>query len=252
MSRRIKLVVAYLGTPFHGWQRQPEQRTVQGELERALKRMTCGLQAAVVGAGRTDSGVHAAGQTAHVDLPVALPPAGLLKGLNGLLPAEIRVRRVVPVGDGFHARYSARAKRYTYRACWQEPSLPWLGLRLARVMPVTDWESFTAAVAMLPGERDMSSFSVPDRSREPSRRSLFEVRLIRRRSGGLTLHFVGDGFLRYQVRRMVGALLEVGWGQLSLDQLSDLLEHPRPGGNILTAPARGLTLERVFYRARTA
>jgi tRNA pseudouridine38-40 synthase len=246
-EQRLKLVVAYLGTPFHGWQRQLGQRTVQGELERALRRMTGGLQAAVVGAGRTDSGVHAAGQTAHVDLPVTIPPAGLVKGLNGLLPDEIRVRRAVRVASSFHARRSARAKHYAYRICWQAPTLPWRGLRMARVMPVADWQAFTKAAAMLPGRRDMGSFSVVDPDSEPAERNLYSVRLEHRR-GGVTLHFIGDGFLRYQVRRMVGALLELGWGQRSLTQLGRLLEVPQPGCSIWTAPARGLTLERVYYR----
>jgi tRNA pseudouridine38-40 synthase len=247
-EQRLKLVIAYLGTPFHGWQRQLGQRTVQGELERALRRMTGGLQAAVVGAGRTDSGVHAAGQTAHVDLPATIPTAGLLKGLNGLLPEEIRVRRVVRAPASFHARRSACAKHYAYRICWQAPTLPWRGLRMAQVRPVNDWQGFDKAVAMLPGRRDMGSFSVTDPDGKPGQRNLFSVKLERRQAGGINLHFVGDGFLRYQVRRMVGALLEVGWGQRSLAQLDRLLDHPQPGCSIWTAPARGLTLEQVFYR----
>ena len=127
MERRIKLVLAYLGTPFHGWQRQQGQRSVQGELEAALTRMTAGLRRPVVGAGRTDAGVHAAGQAAHVDLPESLPLPGLIKGLNGTLPPEIRVRRAVAVARSFHARNGARAKHHVYRARWHEPELPWHG-----------------------------------------------------------------------------------------------------------------------------
>ncbi len=247
MERRTKLVIAYLGTPFHGWQRQRGQRSVQGELEAALARMTAGLRPAVVGAGRTDAGVHAAGQTAHVDLPESLPMPGLLKGLNGTLPQEIRVRRAVAVPRGFHARSDARAKRYVYRVRWQEPKLPWLGLRVARMARVQSWAAFDEAVRMLPGRRDMASFSVTDPDQSGGERTLFDLRLQRHRDG-VTLHFLGDGFLRYQVRRMVGALLEVGWGRRSLASLQDLLERPQPGSQVLTVPARGLTLEKVYYR----
>lgn len=246
MCPRMKLVVAYLGASFCGWQRQLDQPTVQGELEEALRRST-GFEAAVVGAGRTDSGVHAAGQVAHVDLPVFIPPAGLQRGLNGVLHEAIRVRRVVAVRDAFHARRSARGKHYAYRAVWRESTLPWVGLRAARTRPPEDWQALQTAVAMLPGDRDMGSFTVVDPEQGSHAKILHRVDLARH-DGGLTFHFVGDGFLRYQVRRMVGAVLEVGWGRRTVDSLRLLLDEPRPGSGIWTAPARGLTLERVLYR----
>ena len=247
MPHRTKLTVAYLGGSFHGWQRQHEQRTVQGELERALAVMTGGLQAAVVGAGRTDAGVHAAGQVAHLDLPVEIPPEGIVRGLNGLLPEEIRVRAAAAVGDAFHARRSALGKLYSYRARWRPSPVPWLGTRCAVVAPVTDPAALTRAAALLVGRHDLASFTVPEAAVEPTVRTLFRVWTAARRDG-LDLHFVGDGFLRYQVRRMVGALLEVGRSRLEVADVAHLLADPRPGAPILTAPARGLTLERVFYR----
>ena len=245
MGHRIKLTVAYLGGPFRGWQRQQEGPTVQGELECSLTAATSGLEVIVVGAGRTDAGVHAAAQVAHADLPVWIPADGLLRGLNGLLPEEIRVRSVVAVDGGFHARRSALGKLYTYRARWKAPILPWTGLRTAPVHPITDRASLLLAVRLLPGRRDMASFSVPQAM--PTTRTLSRVWAAERRYG-LDLHFVGDGFLRYQVRRMAGALLDVGRGRLSLAEFRDLLDDPRPGAPLHTAPARGLTLERVFYR----
>ena len=131
MVTRMKVVVAYWGRPFHGWQRQPGHRTVQGELEKALSRMTGSTTIGVTGSGRTDAGVHAAGQVAHVDLPTVIPPSGLKRGLNGILPPEIRVLRARPVGPDFHARKCALGKLYVYRGVWREPTYPWSEPRAA-------------------------------------------------------------------------------------------------------------------------
>lgn len=246
MSTRMKLTVAYLGGPFAGWQRQPADRTVQGELEAAIQRVTGGLEVAVVGAGRTDAGVHARAQVAHVDLPVAIPPGGLVRALNGTLPAEIRVRCAVPAPPGFHARRSARGKHYSYRVRWGAPPLPWQALRCASLQPPKDWPALEAAVAMLPGHRDWASFTVTDPEQGPTVRTVHQVRLHRRRDG-LTLHVVGGGFLRYQVRRMTGALFEVAWCRRSLAELAALLDQPAAGSSLYSVPACGLTLERVLY-----
>jgi tRNA pseudouridine38-40 synthase len=247
MVFRMKLVIAYLGTPFHGWQRQRGQRTVQGELERALSKCVGGTRICVAGAGRTDSGVHAAGQTAHCDLPGRIPPERLVSSLNAILPREIRLRSARPVGDSFHAQKSALGKLYIYRLRWREPLLPWLDLRSAAVAPVADIEATVTALSLLQGTRDWASFTVPDPGPQSTIRTLYEARLIPRRFGA-ELRFIGDGFLRYQVRRMVGAVLEVGRGRRDLDSLRRLLDHPTPGASIHTAPAAGLCLEKVYYR----
>jgi len=247
MTVRTKLVIAYLGGPFHGWQRQRGQRTVQGELERALASVTGVRSISVTGAGRTDTGVHAAGQAAHCDLPTAIPPKGLVRALNGTLPAEIRVRSAGPVPPSFHARKRARGKLYTYRARWRAPSMPWTDPRSAQVMQISDHAAFEAAARTLIGRHDWASFTVPNPEIGSTVRTIFRVSL-RPRRWGVDLDFVGDGFLRYQVRRMVGAVLEVGQGRRCVDDLLALIERPQPGAPVHTAPARGLTLERVFYR----
>ena len=247
MTERMKLTVAYLGGEFHGWQRQRGQRTVQGELEKALRSLTGAGTISLIGAGRTDAGVHAAGQTAHVDLEAPIPPEGLVRGLNHRLPPEIKIRSATTVGPDFHARGSAQAKLYTYRLRWREPLLPWLELRSATVKRVSNPEALFEAIRRLPGRRDWASFTVPYPGPLSTVRTLFRVRT-RPRRDGIDLDFIGEGFLRYQVRRMVGALLEVGWEQLSIDDFSSLLRTPRTGAPVWTAPASGLTLERVYYR----
>jgi tRNA pseudouridine38-40 synthase len=247
MAPRTKLLVAYVGTPFSGWQRQSEQRTVQGELERALALFTGGREVAVVGAGRTDAGVHAAGQVAHCELPGRIPHESLLRGLNGILPLEIKVRSALSVGAAFHARRDARGKLYTYRVRWRPASLPWQDPRAATMAPTFDLEMLSEALRLLPGNHDWASFTVPDPGPESTVRALYRAEL-RQRRDGFDVEFVGSGFLRYQVRRMVGAVLEVGSGRRLLRDLRRLIEQPQPGARIQTAPAAGLCLERVYYR----
>jgi tRNA pseudouridine38-40 synthase len=248
MDRRMKIEIAYHGRPFHGWQRQRDQPTVQGELEAAVAKVFRGHRVAVVGAGRTDAGVHAAGQVAHLDPPGSIPPEALVHALNARLPPEIRVLSARAVAASFHARKSALAKLYTYRARWQEARLPWSEPRSATVRRISDFASFTAALTLFRGRHDWSSFTVPQPGVDSTIRTLYSVRF-RRRRGGFDLDFVGEGFLRYQVRRMVGALLELGWHERDLDDLRSLVEQPRPGAKIRTAPATGLCLEHVYYRA---
>jgi tRNA pseudouridine38-40 synthase len=209
--------------------------------------MTGGLSAAVVGAGRTDAGVHGAAQVAHLDLPAEIPLEGFLRGLNQHLPREIRVLGGRRMPDSFHARKSALAKIYTFRARWRRPSLPWHGLNHAVVEEVTDFSAVESSLRSLEGRNDMASFTVPELATGSTHRTLYLAGLVHRR-GGIDFRFLGDGFLRYQVRRMVGGLLEVGRRRMTEEVFRRLVSKPSPGAPIHTAPARGLTLERVLYR----
>lgn len=247
MMTRTKLTVAYLGGGFSGWQRQTRTRTVQGELERALKKLTGGRDIAVVGAGRTDAGVHAAAQTAHVDLPDGIPTEVLPKLINTGLDSDLRVRSARSTADTFHARMSALGKHYAYRVRWTEPELPWQGLRSAVLPRMSEVDAMTEACRRLPGRRDWSSFTVPEVAKRGAVRTVHRIELTRHRAG-FRLDVFGEGFLRYQVRRMAGALMEVGRGRMTTGELLDLLESPSPGAPIPTAPARGLSLERVYYK----
>ncbi len=239
------MTLAYLGTAFAGWQRQPGVRTVQGTVEEALTRLFGGT-ATVTGAGRTDSGVHAAGQVAHVDLAVDVPGHGLRAAMDGALPPEVRVVRAGRAAPAFHALRDARGKRYVYRFLWRAPRLPWAGLRSVVARPPLDRQAMGEVAALFRGRHDVASFTVPDHGRADTVRTIrrFELRF---RPGGLTVVVEGDGFLRYQVRRMVGALMEVGWGRRTAGDVERFLAEPVPGQPVWTAPGRGLTLERVFY-----
>ena len=248
MAARTKLTIAYLGDAFSGWQYQNRTRTVQGELERCLRTLTGGPRVVVVGASRTDAGVHASAQVAHLDLPVPIPVGALPRAMNHRLARDLRILSAVSVADDFHAIKSACGKHYAYRVSWREPELPWRGLRTAVLPEPIDIRALEGACRLLPGHRDWASFTVPEVARRSTVRSLFRVEVKPHRSG-LDLHFFGKGFLRYQVRRMVGALLEIGRGRMTNTELVDLIDSPTPGASVPTAPARGLTLERVIYRA---
>lgn len=248
MVARTKLTVAYLGGGFSGWQRQDRVRTVQGDLEASLQKLFGPQRIVVVGAGRTDAGVHATAQAAHVDLPDGIPPAVLPRLLNARLADDVRVRSATRPADGFHAISSALGKHYAYRIRWSEPDLPWQDLRWTVLPRPGDLKLLESACKQLPGRRDWASFTVPYSVNRSTVRTIYRVQPMWRRSG-LEIHVFGEGFLRYQVRRMVGALLDVCHGRLTTGDLADLLESPSPGAPLYTAPARGLTLERVYYRA---
>ena len=171
MVHRMKLEIAYHGLSFHGWQKQRDQRTVQGELHNALATLFRGRGVSVVGASRTDTGVHAAGQVAHLDPPGSIPPEALVRGLNSRLPRQIRVLSARPVAATFHARKSALGKLYTYRARWREPRLPWLEPRSAAVKEISDSANFYASLVLMVGRHDWASFTVPDPGTESTTRT---------------------------------------------------------------------------------
>jgi len=243
---RLKLELAYLGRFFEGWQLQadrpggPPVRTVQGDLESALKEV---FQAAIRahGAGRTDSGVHADGQVAHIDLPAgapSIPFGGLRRALNTKLSEDVRVLRVCEAGPDFHARLSATGKVYVYRLRRGEFLHPHGGLVEALASEPLDLGAMREAAARLIGTRDFAPFSVTGSDVGSTVRTL--ARLDVAEEGSLlVVTAVGDGFLRGMVRRLVGTLRNAGRGRTPPDEV---LKRPGP-----TAEARGLTLERVLY-----
>jgi len=252
-TKRFRLVVAYLGGNYRGWQRQDNAPSVQREVEQAVTAVFRGLTVTVEGSGRTDAGVHATGQVAHVDLPATIPPANLQMALNHNLPETVRVLSVAVMPQDFHSRKSSRGKRYAYHIRWDgAPALvPWQTLRTAHIRPPRDLEFIAALVPLFQGCRDWAPFTVADPVTRTTVRTVFSAKAVVR-PFGLRLEFIGDGFLRYQVRRMVGALLRVGWGHFDRSWLETLLASDRHESDIYTAPARGLTLEHVYFRTPRA
>ena len=248
-SVRYLLRVAYLGGAFAGWQRQAAGRTVQGALEDALQEVF-GTPVATVAAGRTDAGVHASGQAVHLDPPVAIPPAGLCAALNGRLPGDLRVLRARRVPPAFHARRDAVAKRYRYRLAWGGVLEPWEALRTWWVAPAPDPARVARAVRLARGTHDFGAFASSGHSGTGRRGTVRTLRLVRLTGRGRRLEIIleGDGFLRNMVRRLVGAAVEVGRGRCDEDWFAGLVTGEVSAPPAPTAPARGLTLEHVFYR----
>jgi tRNA pseudouridine38-40 synthase len=245
---RIALELAYLGGAFAGWQRQPDTRTVQGELERALEELYR-RPVRAVGAGRTDAGVHAAAQVAHFEPPLAIPHTGIVRALNGALPPEVRVLRAWSVPPSFDARASATGKRYRYRLAWMRTLPPWEAQRRLAVQFPLDPAAIAAASASILGEHDFAAFALAGHAGHGRRGTVRTVTGIGVRGRGRRLDIVveGDGFLRGMVRRIAGALIEVGRGAQPPGWFAALVREPGTRPPAPTAPPHGLTLERVVY-----
>lgn len=245
---RHSLVVAYLGGHFAGWQRQPGTRTVQGELEAGLTRLF-GRPIVTVGAGRTDAGVHAVGQVAHADLPGHIPVAGIRAALGSLLPEDLRVLAVRRRHSSFHALADARGKRYRYRFAWGGPVEPWEALRTWCLPSRPDLATMRRCLGLFAGTHDFRRFALSGHSGTGARGTQRTIVAARMNHHGRRASIVvdGDGFLRGMVRRMVGALAEVGRGAADDAWIRRLLSGVEVRPPAPTAPAHGLTLERVFY-----
>jgi tRNA pseudouridine38-40 synthase len=241
------LTISYEGSAFAGWQRQEGFDTVQQALEEAFA-VICGQPVVVHGSGRTDAGVHALRQCAHVRIDRDLEPSRLLRALNGNLPESVRVVGARRVGPGFHARFSARGKRYVYR-CLTTPVLPVFGRgRFHWIRRSVDLERMRAGARHLVGEHDFAAFATNPgypRKRGTVRR-VDHVRVVRR-PHGLDIVVQGSGFLYNMVRAIAGTLLEVGVGKREPAEIAAILrsrDRRRAGEN---APADGLYLLRVLY-----
>jgi tRNA pseudouridine38-40 synthase len=261
---RFKLTIEYAGTRYSGWQKQKNARTVQGEIERAIGEFTRDTSFEFQGSGRTDTGVHALRQVAHLDVRKASPAESLRRGINDGLPADIHILSVDSVPHRFHARHAAVARSYLYqisrrRSALAKPFVWW-------VREPLDLARMRAAAAAFSGMHDFQSFSDDDPEDKSTEVLVDEVALAE--DGDLILiRVAGSHFIWKMVRRMVGVLAEIGKGAMPVEAIEMLLGaadkpqglSPHDGGEPktlspksptpaeLTAPASGLFLERVFY-----
>jgi tRNA pseudouridine38-40 synthase len=242
---RWRLDLEYDGTEFCGWQAQGEQRTVQRVLEAALARVF-GATSRPVAAGRTDSGVHAAHQVVAFDTEAERAERGVVLGLNGELPADLAVRSAYRVGGDFDPRRAPHGKRYIYR-WWVHPARSPLRRRSTWHQPAgLDVEAMALAAAALPGTHDFSAFRSAGCSAATAVRTVQGARVVR---VGDEVHLVveGTGFLRHMIRIIAGTLTDVGRGRRPARCVTDALRAARRDEAGPTAPALGLTLERVWY-----
>ena len=241
---RFKLTVEYAGTRYSGWQKQTNARTVQGEIERAIAEATGERSTEFQGSGRTDAGVHALRQIAHLDLRRGQPLEALRRRLNDELPSDINILSISSVPHRFHARHSAVARSYLYqvsrrRSAFAKPFVWW-------VKDVLDLDRMQAAAACFVGLHDFRSFS--DDDPESKSTEVLVDRVDVADHGDLVLIRVqGSHFIWKMVRRMVGVMVEVGRGAMPVAAVESLLLTSSAEPARLTAPASGLFLERVFY-----
>ncbi|MGE0864939.1 MAG: tRNA pseudouridine(38-40) synthase TruA [Vicinamibacterales bacterium] len=249
---RFKLTIEYAGTRYSGWQKQKNARTIQGEIERAIGELTRDKTFEFYGSGRTDAGVHALRQVAHLDVRKPLPAETIRRGINDGLPADIHILSVDSVPHRFHARHSAVARSYIYqvsrrRSAFAKPFVWW-------VREPLDVGRMTAAAARLTGMHDYQAFSDDDPEDKSTEVLVDEVTVLE--AGDLILiRVAGSHFIWKMVRRMVGVLAEIGKGAMPPEHVDELLSPGNPKGlpppaptpAELTAPASGLFLERVFY-----
>lgn len=246
MRQNFKLTIEYDGSLYHGWQRQKNERTVQGEIERALKRMT-GQAVIVIGSGRTDAGVHAAGQVANFHCDTRLPPETLLQGLNSLTPEDIVVKKCETVADSFHARFDVTSKSYRYGILNRPiPSAVgrqyvwWIKKRL-------DADRMRLALGHIVGFHDFKAFEGAGSPRASTQRRVFRADLHRPQHDCLFIEIEADGFLRYMVRNLVGTLVDVGLDKLTPDDFKAILLSRNRDRAGMTAPPHGLSLVEVKY-----
>jgi tRNA pseudouridine38-40 synthase len=245
---RFKLTVEYAGTRYSGWQIQKNARTVQGEIDQAVADLSGRRDFELYGAGRTDAGVHALAQVAHLDLHTPLKPEALRRQINDRLPADINILAIEPVPHRFHARHDAVGRSYLYQVARRRTAfgkaLVWW------VKDDLDAGAIGDASHVLVGRHDFRSFSDTDPEDRSTRVQLDRIEVAE--EGHLILIRVeGSHFVWKMVRRIVGVLVEVGRGGLTTGDVERFLEDDSPIPAQLTEPASGLFLERVFYRGDT-
>ncbi|HET7678161.1 MAG TPA: tRNA pseudouridine(38-40) synthase TruA [Candidatus Limnocylindrales bacterium] len=237
---RYRARVEYDGTDFAGFQAQPGQRTVQGELEAALARLSGGSRVRVVAAGRTDAGVHATGQVIAFTYRGTLPARRLARALDALLPDDVAIGALRRVESSWHPRHAARYREYRYTV-WNGPRSPLRERQALGVRERLDVAAMAEAAEHLVGRHDFSAYGGADR--QPIR-TLHRVR-VRRQGRTVTIDVTGDAFLRQMVRSIVAALLRVGRGEATADDILAALRAPGRAFQGEVAPAKGLCLRQV-------
>ncbi len=239
---RLLLILEYDGTEFQGFQIQKRGRTVQGELERAIERVT-GAKVRVVGAGRTDAGVHAAGQTAHFDTSWQRSLEELHRALNAVLPKDVAIRTCTPVPAQFSARYSATSRVYRYTILNQQICSPLAERFALRVSEPLDAGAMDFAARLLIGIKDFGAFGTPPRG-DNCVRAVYRAE-VRRADARVLVELEANAFLYRMMRRIVGTLLWVGKGRMSAEEFRAVLEKRQRAEQ--SAPPQGLCLMAVNY-----
>lgn len=248
---RYKAKIAYDGTRFSGYQVQPDERTVQGDLEKALTKLAKGQDVRVHGSGRTDAGVHARGQIIHFDFPFEIDPTGLMIGMNTETTAEITILEVDRVDDSFHARYLAKGKKYTYRVDNNRFRDPFLRYYSHYHRYPMNREKVEKALVQLLGTHDFTSFASTHSDKEDKRRTIYQASVeVDESKNEWTFTFVGNGFLYNMIRILMGTLLQVADGRREPEQIEKIITaKDREAAGPTLSPV-GLCMEEVYYQTK--
>ena len=243
--QNYKFEIAYDGTRYYGWEHQPDRDTIQGKLESVLERLA-GASVEIIGAGRTDAGVHARAMVANAAFETDMSPAEIKKYMNRYLPEDICINDVTACSDRFHARYNATGKNYTY-TCYAGEEKPLFNRKYVTVLDFEpDMEAMKRAAAILAGRHDFRAFCANPNMKKSTVRNVDRIEIVRRK-GYIYFNYHGEGFLQNQVRIMTGTLLEVGEGRRSAESVREVLEGLDRRNAGYTAPAAGLCLMKVEY-----
>ena len=245
---RYKAIIAYDGTHFNGFQKQPNGRTVQEEMEKTLKKMANGKEITVFGSGRTDAGVHAMGQVIHFDYPEERPLERMRFALDTQSPEDIAVKAVEIVSDDFHARYLVKEKTYQFRVDIGKPRSPFRRHYASYFPYPLDLSKIQRALPDLIGTHDFTSFCSSGSSIEDKVRTIYEAKMEVNEAGDeLLFTFRGNGFLYKMIRILVGTLLKIGNGRLSEDSIPEIIAKKDRNAAGPTAHPEGLYLYEVVY-----
>ena len=249
MTTRYKMTIAYDGHLFHGFQSQPHQRTVQGTVEVALKKMTKGKNIIVEGSGRTDAGVHALGQVIHFDYPdKEIPPERMICALNSMMPLDIVFKECEIVNSDFHVRYSAKGKWYRYYVSLDRFVDPFKRFYTGHYPYPVDVDKMKVAARDLLGTHDFTSFAASGGQIKNKVRTMYYVNVAKNeQSNEIVFDFICSGFLYNMVRILVATLLEIGRGKRPVDDIPRVIMTKDREQVRETAQASGLFLYHVFY-----
>ena len=245
---RYLIKFSYDGSKYNGYQKQPKTRTVQGELEKALKKINSNKAVSVVASGRTDAGVHAYSQSAHFDLDSKIDCLKLKQSLNSLIPQDIYIKNVSFANENFHARFDVKAKEYIYKINMgnYDPIEKDYVFQYNKILDIPEIER---ALKYLEGTHDFRSFVKIDEQKKDYVRTIIQTSLIRdiKNVNMVTISILGTGFMRYMVRNIVGMLIEIGEGKYKSEDIIAILDKKDRTQAGICAPACGLYLKDVYY-----
>lgn len=245
-EKNIRLTIAYDGTGYYGWQRQPDKKTIQGIIEEKIGIMVGG-KVSLIASGRTDAGVHALNQVANFKVSSNITPYSFLKGLNSLLPASILIKEARYMPATFHSRYDAKSKVYEYRVYTDKLESPFLRHYAWHISRSLDLKPMKECMEIIRGIHDFSVFCSDGDNKNENIRTILNTDIITRGPNWLYFVFEADGFLRHMVRNIMGAIIMAGLSEIRVDYFTDILESEYRKKAGIKAPPGGLYLKHVKY-----